>query len=363
MQSSRATCAAALATASLVLLAATGGARAEATYSFITEVGVLCFDGSCVRGDNDNDVSHAGEVVDGGARELFDTSCPPGSKLGCNGGDPPEKYGGETEGRVGPSGLEARAQARKDFQTVTQGDTGGARGLFRGTAGFRDVVVVPPASFEDDATFTSVNFDFEGSLEASRRLNPPEQEGGASAEVEIDLTISTARGRTELGGAARLFVPPRTGANIHLLGFLRDVSQPLSCPDGTPLPCLEEQRLELGANSPYTTTSFVVPVDEEFSVFLDLAVDARAGMEGETWGDGSVRAAAAFANTLSFPSDGPVFNLPEGFTASSEEAMIVDNRFVPEPSATAGSAAALAAVAALALARRAPRRRPRTRRR
>ena len=44
-----------------------------------------------------------------------------------------------------------------------------------------------------------------------------------------------------------------------------------------------------------------------------------------------------FGSTLTFATTGDVFNLPSGYTANSAQAGIVDNHFIPEPSATLGA--------------------------
>jgi hypothetical protein len=72
----------------------------------------------------------------------------------------------------------------------------------------------------------------------------------------------------------------------------------------------------------------------------------HAGAEGNA----SVRFVAGF------PTNGPVMNLPQGYTASSVSALVVENGYVPEPGALATSASALAALAHVSVRR--PRRDP-----
>ncbi|MBI3838904.1 MAG: PEP-CTERM sorting domain-containing protein [Planctomycetia bacterium] len=52
-----------------------------------------------------------------------------------------------------------------------------------------------------------------------------------------------------------------------------------------------------------------------------------------------------FSHTFGFPTSGPVFNLPDGFTANSPEGQIANNNFVPEPSTLALAAIGLGLVA------------------
>ena len=86
-----------------------------------------------------------------------------------------------------------------------------------------------------------------------------------------------------------------------------------------------------------------VPITFEF----DLFTDAGADFPGAS-------ARAEFSNSLDFVTGIDLFNLPDGFTANSESAFIVNNRFlppgngVPEP----GTLALLAAAMLAGLARR-----------
>jgi hypothetical protein len=85
-----------------------------------------------------------------------------------------------------------------------------------------------------------------------------------------------------------------------------------------------------------TTPAFNVQAGEPFS--LELQLDTRAGAGGEP-----ASANAAFGNTLSFPTKGPVFDVPGGYTVDGPDAGIEDNRFVPEPAMPVLTAVALLA--------------------
>ena len=96
-----------------------------------------------------------------------------------------------------------------------------------------------------------------------------------------------------------------------------------------------------------TPTIFLSPGGGQIEVQIDLEtfVDPSVAVgSGQSHGlSASDRARLAFDQTLSFPTDGPVAILPEGYTLFSEEANIVDNRWmgpdaaaaVPEPSSLA----------------------------
>ena len=62
------------------------------------------------------------------------------------------------------------------------------------------------------------------------------------------------------------------------------------------------------------------PIPLVFSISAGIALVSRDG--------GGVSGTSDFLNTLAFPSSGPVFNLPNGYTASSVQAGIVDNQWI-----------------------------------
>jgi hypothetical protein len=69
------------------------------------------------------------------------------------------------------------------------------------------------------------------------------------------------------------------------------------------------------------------PINTPFSVFASMS--AQAGVSSE-----SGRSAEAISSfTLSFVTDRPVFDVPPGYTINSANGTILNNRFVPEPSA------------------------------
>jgi hypothetical protein len=88
------------------------------------------------------------------------------------------------------------------------------------------------------------------------------------------------------------------------------------------------------------TLTFDAPVDEPFSLDMELSVKSTV-----LWGADTALAtlfassATSFSDTVSFPTTGPVFNLPTDYTVNSVSGLIVDNQWtggpvssVPEPS-------------------------------
>ena len=87
-----------------------------------------------------------------------------------------------------------------------------------------------------------------------------------------------------------------------------------------------------------TSNLFSVATNMPFTVALDMSVVSTAfNSDG---GSGFSTAFADFGHTLSFATDRPVFNLPDGYTVNSVSAGIVNNHFsapagVPEPGSLA----------------------------
>ena len=69
-----------------------------------------------------------------------------------------------------------------------------------------------------------------------------------------------------------------------------------------------------------TTPVYTVATGEPVRVSLEMEVAVTASSDGS-------RAMGAIHSALHFPYDGPVFNLPEGFTVTALSASIVENRF------------------------------------
>lgn len=93
----------------------------------------------------------------------------------------------------------------------------------------------------------------------------------------------------------------------------------------------------------FQTPTILVPADTPLLLTVMLIANASVVTRDGT----PVNALTAFDHTLRFPLDGPVFNLPEGYTAHSLQAGIVNNvSAVPLPPTSWLFAMGLAAVAA-----------------
>lgn len=79
-----------------------------------------------------------------------------------------------------------------------------------------------------------------------------------------------------------------------------------------------------------TTDTVNILVGRPFTLGLQLGASA-SGLALIT--HLSAEGDASFADTLSFPTSGPVFNLPNGFTVNSADGLIVNNNWVGAPAA------------------------------
>ena len=75
-----------------------------------------------------------------------------------------------------------------------------------------------------------------------------------------------------------------------------------------------------------TTPPVFLTVGERLTVLVALRTQAAANL---IFTDGFSDTFVDFSHALGFPTDGPVFNLPDGYTANSSDGFIVNNRFSP----------------------------------
>jgi hypothetical protein len=173
-----------------------------------------------------------------------------------------------------------------------------------------DVVISGPGG---GAISGTLNVDLGGSLGASASFANALGSSGSYGEVVISIGIPGGGG----DGSARL------GA---------------SAPPGNTLTATSSGLLTGYAGGPMSMQieSTALPVNVAFSLTLSLQSESVATYVVSGTGPAIVPISAEgfsnYTSLLSFARNGPVFTLPEGFTADSPSGMIVDNLFVPEPS-------------------------------
>jgi hypothetical protein len=78
----------------------------------------------------------------------------------------------------------------------------------------------------------------------------------------------------------------------------------------------------------FTTDPLTVVIGKPMTLDVSLSVLGGTTWDGTLTGGDIASGAADFAHTLSFPSSGPVFVLPSGFTVNSPSGLIVNNQYV-----------------------------------
>jgi hypothetical protein len=183
------------------------------------------------------------------------------------------------------------------------------------TATFSDMMVNGPVG---SAISTSLNMNLSGGL-----LYGSGADSGSIGLAETQAVISVYVNGAFVGsGGLDERVDTRFGPFIHDNGMLSAW--------GT-------------NNTGIVTPNFTVQSGVPFEVKLTLIASANTEVNFGTGAGGTAEANTDFSHTLSFALDGPVFNLPVGYTASSTDAHIVNNQLVsvPEPSGLALMAGAM----------------------
>jgi hypothetical protein len=225
------------------------------------------------------------------------------------------------------------ATAVNSFQktSVEQGDNVDyqLRGGAFASGKYSDVVLPGPAG----NVLTSLNLFIEGAVNASGTIVPL-NELEIDGSVHIDVHVEDALGNQYLGTG---------GDAVDHFGF----DQPGFTTYGTDGMLTNFPQSGAGL---ITTPQFIAPANTP--LIVSLALQCQFKIEDIHF-DNTFDATAQsnFPSTLQFNPDGPVFNLPAGYTANSADAGIVDNMFVaPEPSV--GGALGLLALVNLRRTRR-----------
>ena len=204
-------------------------------------------------------------------------------------------YADNAFAEAGPGGL--RADANSSYYTDDPGSPGSHVDAFADAyMTLDDVMISGPAGL----ITTSYSIHLSGTLEASKDLQATSELSGAAARVSVSLD---GNGQSQNDGyAAKYNDLPQNGS-----GLLQNFTGSKDL-----------------ASDPFTVTA-----NQAFSIRIHLEIDAENFLApGDT---GSASAAAHFGNTLTFVTDGPVFDLPAGYTANSISGNIVDNHFLPAP--------------------------------
>jgi hypothetical protein len=197
-------------------------------------------------------------------------------------------------GAAGPGGLHADANS-KYFTDHPAGSGANVDAIAAAYMTLDDVVVSGPAG----TIMTSYTIHLTGTLEASKDL----QASGLSAAAARVEVILLGNGQSLSDSAAAKYndVPQ------HGSGLLQNFT----------------------GSDDLTSAPFSVTANQAFTVLIELGIDAQSVLAPDD--TGSASAAAHFGNTLTFVTDGPVFDLPAGYTANSISGNIVDNHFLPVP--------------------------------
>lgn len=193
-----------------------------------------------------------------------------------------------------------------------------------------DLLLTPTNSNFHAGDFVSISLQLH--VKGSLAVNGVQSDSGSSIGIAVNaIPFSGARSARIVDGGYSMFseTPPlgAVQSQVDREGVFADPGQTSTIVNGI------APSQSASIDQTIQSLPFSVGVGLPFEVDVSLSFDARVLTSGFDHYFGS--ASADFGDTLSFPSSGPVFNLPEGLTASSAEASIVDNQAapVPEPSA------------------------------
>jgi hypothetical protein len=215
--------------------------------------------------------------------------------------------------------------ALAEFQTFGAGQAFGTmRAVAQASFSVFDVVFSGPAPFVEG----TLPILIDGAFAVDATYNTSEDRAGAGlSQATSRLTLSTD-----------FTTVPGNGANGRVTVDRRVTS------DRSVVETLGQTGLleEYDGGESLVFLPFRLPVGRPLTLTVNAELDASvtASHFGEFFA-GLGSAALAFANTISFVSEGPIFLLPEGFSVDSADALIEDNRWlgaaapaeVPEPSA------------------------------
>lgn len=169
---------------------------------------------------------------------------------------------------------------------------------------------------------TSLNLEIGGTLSASVNQGNTHTQVTGQAQVQVKGNVCD-----EFGGAIFSFAGTRTVTERHYgeNSLVRD-----EIPSSGIL-----ATIPLSGTAVVTAGPFTVPTGVPLQLELWMAqstlgiVSMGPGPGPNPSGSGVGK--ALYGNTLSLPVGGPVFDLPSGYTANSQQGGITDNNDVPEP--------------------------------
>ncbi len=210
---------------------------------------------------------------------------------------------------------------------VSGGNFRNVRATGSATASFDDVLVTGPGSGN---VSTRLRLHLSGFLDTTSSPSP-----------EIDGVI---------GSAAISFGISVNGDFVAFGNLDRNSNN-----GGSPQISASGRFVGFSGNDVVTTDTFLAPLNTPITIQLRLQFSLQSILQDTA--NGIASATGSFYQSLSFATDGPVFELPVGYSANSPTGGIVNNSYVPTPEP--GTAALLLLAAPTTLLRRHRRATPR----